>query len=387
MKTMKVAHLTNMFPLSPEMHYGHAVRNLIDALEDVGDEDHRVYYFLPYGARVFGVFSKRNRLRGAALKDGPWREGLCYRRRFGLPREALAEWVNPVWQAFAARAFAEETGYDLIHVHTLKDLCLLARGAAKRRNVPYVLTLRREVGLWHRFPQRRRNHLRTAIMDAEALIAPSGWISERCKELFGREAVVIPHGTPGCFNEPADTTAIEDRKIIFAGELTENKGVLVLLRAVKEILAKREAVKLVIAGSGPLEGVIREETEGIAEISFLGQVQSASLLTEMRKARILCVPSYSETFGVVYAEAMKQGLMVIGREGTGIAGTGERGVHFELIDRDEDLAPLLATLLADPERVKKIAHAGQELAREWTWERSAQKHLDVYRSALDSRGR
>jgi glycosyltransferase involved in cell wall biosynthesis len=102
----------------------------------------------------------------------------------------------------------------------------------------------------------------------------------------------------------------------------------------------------------------------------------------MREAQVLCVVSYSETFGIVYAEAMKQGTAVVARAGTGIDGMGEDHKHYELISRDADLKPLLKNLLEHPAHCRLIAERGRELGRAWSWELSAQRLHELYRKCL-----
>jgi len=57
------------------------------------------------------------------------------------------------------------------------------------------------------------------------------------------------------------------------------------------------------------------------------------------------VPSYTETLGLVYIEAMKQGLPVIGRRGTGIDGMGKAGRDYEVIESNTELPGILRELL------------------------------------------
>ena len=91
--------------------------------------------------------------------------------------------------------------------------------------------------------------------------------------------------------------------------------------------------------------------------------------------------SYSETFGVVYIEAMYAGLPVIGIRGQGIDGVvkdGENG--FLATPRDvEDLVEKIEYIINNRESVKAIAARGQSLIRnKYRIEQLIKKITDVY---------
>lgn len=97
-------------------------------------------------------------------------------------------------------------------------------------------------------------------------------------------------------------------RVVFAGRLSEEKGVAHLLDA--WIAWGRSAPELRILGDGPLRRSLetKARASGCARVAFLGQVASAVAETEISRARLLVLPSvWFETFGMVLREAFAFG--------------------------------------------------------------------------------
>jgi len=91
--------------------------------------------------------------------------------------------------------------------------------------------------------------------------------------------------------------------LLFVGNLDNNKGILPLLDALS--IAPSGFKKLIIIGSGPLEEQVKLKCKGISniEIEIKGQLSKSSLQELYKAAHFLIVPSASEGFPKVIAEA------------------------------------------------------------------------------------
>lgn len=99
-----------------------------------------------------------------------------------------------------------------------------------------------------------------------------------------------------------------DKIILYAGRISHEKGIEDLESVYKRVKSSIPEVRLVIAGSGPAEGYIREK---IPEAILLGWVDYAKLPEVYSAADLLILPSRFDTFGRVIIEAMACGLPVI----------------------------------------------------------------------------
>lgn len=129
---------------------------------------------------------------------------------------------------------------------------------------------------------------------------------------------------------------------LFVGTLDERKNVLRLAEA----FARLEAGSLTLVGDGPLRG----ELEGRDRVHLVGRVAHDEVVTWVRAADVLCLPSLVEPFGQVLVEAM----------------ACERSVVATRIGGPPEFVPDAAGVLVDPSDVDDIERglrAAAELPR------------------------
>jgi len=93
--------------------------------------------------------------------------------------------------------------------------------------------------------------------------------------------------------------------VLYLGRLIEQKGVLTLLAAAKELKGK---ATFVFVGDGPLAEVLRKEAAGTDQVVFRGKVDHADLVRYYNAADLFTLPSqYNEGFATVILEALACG--------------------------------------------------------------------------------
>jgi teichuronic acid biosynthesis glycosyltransferase TuaC len=160
-----------------------------------------------------------------------------------------------------------------------------------------------------------------------------------------------------------------DYKIISVGNLKQEKGFDILINAVSKLTRAGYAIQVVIVGRG------KEKDKLVALINSLG-LSGKIILTGDLNNEILrnlyplfdafVLPSYSETFGIVYIEAMQAGLPVIGVKGQGIDGVVKQQING-LLAGPKDVTSLKETiqyLIDNQELASKMAHKGQKLIQD-----------------------
>jgi hypothetical protein len=101
-----------------------------------------------------------------------------------------------------------------------------------------------------------------------------------------------------------------------------------------------------------------------------------------RRAWVFCLPSRYEGFGLPYVEAMARGVPIVATPNPGARFITREGRDGLLVP-DDELGSTVAALLADAGRRARLTAAGGERATEFTWERSAERHEDAYRMAIE----
>lgn len=187
--------------------------------------------------------------------------------------------------------------------------------------------------------------------------------------------------------------------LLFVGRIQPHKGPEVLIRSVAEIVAHtpalRSKLRAVIMGGPSGNGSGEPERLaalakflGISDlISFLPPTNREELADWYRAADLVCVPSYSESFGLVALEAQACGTPVVATAVGGLRAAVADGISGLLVDGHDPKAwsATIMRLLLQPERRLLLSIGAVEHAAKFGWDSTARGILDVYDQVL-SRG-
>ena len=158
----------------------------------------------------------------------------------------------------------------------------------------------------------------------DAYIAPSRFLIEKFrKHKFKKEVFYVPQPI---FERDRIEGDLYDASspLLYAGRLSQEKGVDVAIRAMKDLPGER----MEIAGSGPERerlGVLSEELHAQDRVSFLGHLSQADLREKIARAKAMLIPSvWYENMPYALLEALAAGKIIIG---SNIGGIGERIVN------------------------------------------------------------
>lgn len=129
-------------------------------------------------------------------------------------------------------------------------------------------------------------------------------------------------------------------KLIYAGQLIPLKNVDTLIEAVKRLEGQ---ATLTIVGDGEERARLEAMAEGCQDIRFVGWLPREEVVRLMKEADVFAMVSSPETYGMVYLEAMAQGVIPIASRGEGFDGLirdGENGLLVPPGDTDALVAAL-----------------------------------------------
>jgi D-inositol-3-phosphate glycosyltransferase len=179
--------------------------------------------------------------------------------------------------------------------------------------------------------------------------------------------------------------------LIFVGRIQPHKGPDILLRAAAEMVTHsphfRAKLAVVIVG-GTSRGVneleklkLLAQFLKIADIThFVNPVSREVLPDWYRASDLVCIPSHSESFGLVALEAQACGTPVVATAIGGLRTAVSDGISGSLIDGHNSKAwsAVISKLLMDPQRRLLLSRGAIEHASRFGWENTASKTLDVY---------
>jgi glycosyltransferase involved in cell wall biosynthesis len=226
---------------------------------------------------------------------------------------------------------------DLVHAHWLG-----AGAVAATLGKPYVLQVHgTDLELGRRLPRLARRILQRAAV----VVAGSRALAADARALGARDVRVI---STGVATPPEVVPPEEPPHVLFVGRLSEEKGVLDLAAAARDL-------PLVVAGSGHLAPHVP---------GAVGAVPPRELGRYYERAAIVAVPSRREGYGLVAREAMACGRPVVASAVGGLVEAIEDGVTGVLVPARDPVALRCALegLLADAGRRERLGAAARAYA-------------------------
>ncbi|MDR3632329.1 MAG: glycosyltransferase family 4 protein [Isosphaeraceae bacterium] len=168
-----------------------------------------------------------------------------------------------------------------------------------------------------------------------------------------------------------DNAPIPDEpRLVCVGRLSEQKGQLVLLEAVRILADEGLDAELVLIGDGPLRSVLEATIDALGlrnHVTLAGWKGSAAVADEVLRSRAFVLPSFAEGLPVVLMEALALGRPVIATRVAGIPELVEPGVNGWLVPPASASAlagAIREALEAPSEQLERMGKAGATLVAE-----------------------
>lgn len=299
----------------------------------------------------------------------------------------------PVWRALSQ--IDRHRTATLIHNHGIwLPVNHWAACAARRHKIPLIIQPRGMLEPWALGHNTFKKHLAMALFQrndlesARLLIATADSEYESIRHIGLRQPVaVIPNGVQFDANPRIDNSRIYTpdfgRTVLFLSRIHPKKGLLNLLQAWRIVAPSGWFLK--IAGpddGGHLAEVLATIKQlGIeATVEYIGEIDGTKKSYAYRNADLFVLPTFSENFGVVVAEALAHGVPVITTRGAPWADLATYKCGWWV---DSGVDPLVFALreamaLSDSER-QAMGERGREYVKRYDWNDIAKQMIDVYR--------
>lgn len=177
--------------------------------------------------------------------------------------------------------------------------------------------------------------------------------------------------------------------VLFVGRIQPLKGLDVAVEAFARVRREVGKARLVVVGgpSGPhgVEELGRIRTRVVAlgledSVDFVPPRPHQEIADYYRAADVLLVPSRSESFGLVAAEAQAVGLPVVAARIGGLAYTVDDGGSGFLIDGWDldEFASAASRILLDADLADRLAEGAVAFATRFSWTVAADRLLELY---------
>lgn len=205
---------------------------------------------------------------------------------------------------------------------------------------------------------------------------------ESAEKIRDRRSVVVPNGVP-IPDKTAEPSASPPVRLLFIGRIDPKKGIENLLDACR-LLDERAACDwtLTIAGSGEAEYLRSIEahidTLGLrTRVTMAGEVLGDNKAAVFLNADIAVVPSHTENFGIVVAEALAHGVPVIASRGTPWSEIPKHGCGLWVDNDPQSLCDAVCQLI-ESDLLLSGERGRRWMVEEFTWDARGQQMLDVF---------
>jgi phosphatidylinositol alpha-mannosyltransferase len=285
------------------------------------------------------------------------------------------------------RQWIQNGDFDILHIHepAIPSLSLLACVAA---DGPMVATFHASA------PKQKAIFavgpiLEPVLEKLNARIAVSEMARETLKVHFDTEAVVIPNGIDTKKYQAGVRNGdwYRPHTLGFLGRFDEErKGLDVLIKAIPEIAKAIPDVRVLIAGPGSQEEVLRGVEASVKNrLQFLGRLSEPQKADFFKSIDAYVAPNtHGESFGIILAEAMAAGAPIIASDikaFTDLLADGKYGKAFTN-KSSKSLAQSCITVLGDTERLNRMREEGLEYSQSFDWNYVASQIMDVYEVAI-----
>lgn len=370
---MNILHVNSNY-LTSKLH-----ENLIDKTES--EKIHNTI-FMPIKKETQSAFlyeSKHEVYSPITFKD---RDKYIFTYKQNKIYKKLKKTVNPL-------------KFDMVQAHTLFTDGNIAYKLYKEFNIPYMVTVRgyTDINSFFKLRVNLRNIGRKILKNAKKIVFLSEsnkneliehYIKgDQLKENILSKSVVLPNGIDDFWfeNEGVQKSLNIGRplRVIYVGKTMKLKNTLGTVRALN-YLKTEKGVDITFTSIGKVleesyAQQIREEVK--VEYNEVDAIPREKLIDYYRNNDLFVMPSFSETFGLVYPEAMSQGLPVIYTKNQGFDGQFEEGAIGYAVDADnpKDIANKILKLLKNYEDLSKNALEGY---KRFNWDHISKHYLAIY---------
>lgn len=293
--------------------------------------------------------------------------------------------------AFRIIACAESNKIDLIHSHGYKSDILLGFMSRQNRKIPTISTVHgwisvrmlTKIWLYNFFDK-----IALRRLDAIVYVNPTASNVVRHRNPF-----YVENGIPECdfsLEEGIDSFFNHtDQKQIIIGSisrLSEEKGLIFLLKAAKELLDFGLNIKLAVIG----EGKLRDEYEKFIsqhnledKVRILGYKPNA--YKYLRLFDIFVIPSLTEGLPITLLEAMQSEIPIVATKVGAIPHVLENGKYGKLVNpaNIDELSNAISLIIKSPEESLKVAKQARIHAnKSFSCAQMAIKYSEIYRKVV-----
>ena len=284
--------------------------------------------------------------------------------------------------------------YGLMHATTLYSDGALALKINQIWGIPYVVGIRgSDVNSFSKYRPDLRDVAKKVLKNASKIVFVSSSIENTfhnlsfikpITEILSSKTVTMGNGIDDFWlKNITGRRSLQPSRILYIGNFTRNKNVKRLIKAILGLHERHKAIHLDIVGKGGADEKKIIELASLHKdiITYHGPIYDKERLKEIyQNAHIFAMVSKSETFGLVYLEALSQGLPILCTKDQGIDHTFAHKIG-EFVDPESisSIQDGLHKILTNYE-----AYSSEAIDFSvYDWKRIAKRYYEIYEKIIN----
>ena len=270
--------------------------------------------------------------------------------------------------------------FNMIHAHTLFSEGYLAYKLHKESGIPYIVAVRNtDINVFFKYRKYLHGLGCEILKNADRIIFLTSvyeqklfdkYIPKKFRDELKSKIVIIPNGIDSLFlnnmAQPRSRASENKLNVITVGMVNKNKNQTYICD-LRSLVGSEMCIR---------DSPFAERCEPKSHME---------LIEEYRKADIFALLSKTESFGIVYAEAISQGLPILYTKGEGFDTQFDDGVVGHAVDlsKNGDFVQKLESILKDYEGFSKRALEG---ASRFDWKKIGRRYSELYAEVIQANG-
>lgn len=342
------------------------IEKYIRSLSKILENDYEIELLITYKLKEKPSFQFSDKVKITYLIDGgPNRDEIRHafrRRKFLVLFKELLHAIKILYlkKSRTKKALKSLEADYLITTRVYETK--LANKILKNKNIIKIATD-------HNFPNKKyKKELIKCTTNYDKLVVVNNEIERIYKKEIGNKVLCIPNFLDELSKEKSKLT---ENNIVAVGRFSKEKGFIDLIEIMSFIVKEDASVKLTLIGDGPIRESIKEKIKELdleSNVRLTGYLNEREVQNVMLNSSVYAMTSYTESFGLVIAEAMNVGLPIVGFDSA--SGTRELlrdNTGILIFNRDKkEFAHRIIELLKDKNELKFYSNKSLERVKNYS---------------------
>lgn len=288
----------------------------------------------------------------------------------------------------------EDFPFSVVHAHSLFSNGYIAYRIKENYGIPYVVHVQNtDVNDFFKYALHLRGLGNRILKNAEAVFFASEaykdyvlskYVPKRFLKEIQKKSIVIPYGIDSFWleNVKKEPRKVPDKKIrlLCVGEINKNKNQLGVIKICEELISRGYAVEFTCVGK-VVDEKIYEKLRSYSFVNYYPYMAREKLLEVYNSNDIFVMPSITETFGLVYAEAMSQGMPIVYTKNQGFDRQFKDGAVGYAVDcfEPKEIVDAVVKILSN---YSEISRSCTVAVKKFDWAEIGKQYEELYQRIL-----